>query len=130
VLPSNCEQLSYLTTQFTVLRIFRLLKLERLTRAFKFLKGEVAIPLLSLMLFLFCTISVALANVFEVFLLTVALEALYFMTTSVLLYLIEPVVYPSIPSAMYTASLMLIGAEAPDRHLLSDGLIFVYHEIV
>lgn len=83
-----------------VLRIFRLLKLERLTRAFKFIK-------------------VAILNVGEILLLTLILEGILFFAISALLYVVEPSIYPSIPAAMYTAALMVVGVQTPDESRLS-----------
>lgn len=90
-----------------VLRIFRLLKLERLANAFKILKH-------------------AILDQYEILLITLIMEAIIFLFVCTLLWVIEPELFPSIPSAMFVSLLMLTGSDLPPENLLSPlGKVFV-----
>ncbi len=81
-----------------VLRIFRLLKLDRLTRAFKLLKN-------------------AIFRTAEVLFVTLIMELILFLFVATLLWILEPKLYPSIPDAMFISLLMLTGADVPVSEL-------------
>lgn len=79
-----------------VLRIFRLLKLDRLTKAFKLLKN-------------------AIIRTSEVLFVTLIMELILFLFVATLLWILEPKLYPSIPDAMFISLLMLTGADIPSE---------------
>lgn len=83
-----------------VLRIFRLLKLDRFTKAFKLLKN-------------------AIFRTAEVLFVTLIMEMILFLFVATLLWILEPKLYPSIPDAMFVSLLMLTGADIPPEGDLS-----------
>jgi voltage-gated potassium channel len=77
-----------------ILRIFRLLKLDRLTKAFKLLK-------------------LAIFRTAEILFVTLLMELILFLFVATLLWILEPKLFPSIPSAMFVGLLMLTGSDFP-----------------
>ncbi len=83
-----------------VLRIFRLLKLDRFTRAFKVLK-------------------VAIIRTAEILFITLLMELILFLFIATILWQLQPKLYPSIPSAMFVSVLMLTGSDFPPEDQMS-----------